>query len=395
MISIIVDYGTYALSGIGAIALIFATPAGKTLVERWFSRRPVFSTESPTFDSRLIVVVEATNRRAKRNKPLGVRIRGLNITNASKIDTTKEQLTWVVDLSRIDHINDVLIEGNDYDFQFFFDPEHPSEKITLKYVGSRNATQSKPAANLIETRRSTTWRSATELVGNLTSNLNAKLQSDAPMIISRAFPVSGPHAEWQNVHDGKELLIRNAERLDICDGTILAEPRYAWILHFVDCREIALRNLVMGHTSAGYCMGGVVRFENCANIILESCDFFGCGTYGIELENCENIEIVDTVIRECTYGGANLTDIIGVTFRNCTFIRNEGFDLINLEGNIADTTFQSCNFESNSGSGKLFKFEGRESRYGLFINDCTFKKNAYKALISPPHTIDTNFNSFK
>lgn len=359
-------------------------------MERWLSAKPSFSTKSPTFDSNLTFTIEATNRTAKKNKPLGVRVRGLNITDATSIKKSNSKPSWIIDLSKIDRINDVLIENNDYEFQFFFDPNNPSEKMTLRYVASTT-----PAPHSQNNRHTVKWRHAADFVNQISSNLNASLQSDAPIIISRAFPSSGPQIQWRNVHDGKELLVLSIEGLDISGGTILAEPRYAWIVNFIDCHQIALRNVTMGHTDAGYCMGGVVRFENCSDITIESCELFGCGTYGLEFVNCRNIEVVDTVVKECSYGGANLKNVSGVTFRNCTFTRNEGFDLIHLDGTIEDVTFASCTFHNNSGVGYLFSFKGHESQYGFFVIHCSFENNFYSTMITPPHEIDKNFNTIK
>jgi polygalacturonase len=78
---------------------------------------------------------------------------------------------------------------------------------------------------------------------------------------------------------------------------LLTKPRYAWVINFVDGEKIAIENVVLGHTEEGYCRGGVLRFENCKDVLVADTDLFGSGTYGLELVNCINVHFDNCTIR--------------------------------------------------------------------------------------------------
>jgi len=201
-------------------------------------------------------------------------------------------------------------------------------------------------------------------------------------LISRAFPDAGSFTSWETVHDGKELLVHNVPELGLhgSRSRILAEPRYAWVLNFRDCRSLSLRNLVIGHTEPGYCQGGVLRFENCSDVIIEKCELFGSGTYALELQDCDNFEICDSLIRDCTYGIGNFRNISAVTFRNCDFRDNRQFDLLNFAGAANKVMFKSCNFRGNHSSGYLFNFSALNARHSIYLNDSTVVGNTFVGL---------------
>lgn len=96
----------------------------------------------------------------------------------------------------------------------------------------------------------------------------------------------------EEVFDGNQLVVSNISNVTVVgdNSTLLVNPRYANVICFRKCSNIKLIGLTLGHTPRkGSCMGSVLRFENCNNIQLDSLELFGCGTYGIELENCTNI----------------------------------------------------------------------------------------------------------
>lgn len=316
-----------------------------------------------------------------------MRVRGQNIFDKSTVQDQGSSLSWVVDLSGVERIRDIFKENEDYAFQFFFDANNPSEIMTFRFVTT------KPLGLISRDKEILLVKSPGDLASSLSSNQEIRLEpEEIILIISRAFPKSGEHTSWKNVHDGKELTISNIINTEISGGSLLAEPRYAWLANFEDCHQVALRRMTLGHVEAGYCMGGVIRFSNCTNVTIDCCDLFGCGTYGIELISCRNVEIVESTIRDCSYGGVILRDVSGIVFRNCKFIGNDGFDLIQITDAFEDVTFQKCTFEHNKGIGSVFSIEGVESRYGLFIHDCDFKENTYKQISNIPDVVDSHFN---
>lgn len=115
----------------------------------------------------------------------------------------------------------------------------------------------------------------------------------------------------KEVFDGFELIIHDISNLTISGDhtTIIAQPRYASVLNFVNCDNISLVNLTIGHTPyKGYCMGSVLKLENCNNVKLNALELYGCGTYGIELHNCKNVLVNGSKIFECSYGALKISD---------------------------------------------------------------------------------------
>ena len=163
-----------------------------------------------------------------------------------------------------------------------------------------------------------------------------------------------PYVMLDLVNDGYEVVIHDVRNLTIdtdgflTEGTveIVVEPRYANVLTFEDCDQIVLSGLTMGHTpEQGYCTGGVLCFRDCGRAALSGMDLYGCGTYGIVAERVDSIQTVDSVIRDCSYGLLDLTQVKDIGFGDCVFRDSTGFDMICLRESAA--TFQSCSFLNN------------------------------------------------
>ncbi|WP_276689723.1 right-handed parallel beta-helix repeat-containing protein [Acidaminococcus massiliensis] len=106
----------------------------------------------------------------------------------------------------------------------------------------------------------------------------------------------------------QDLTIRGQDTGDIT-AEIVTEDPYTAVLHFRNCENLRLAHLRIGHfLKKGYCSGAVLNLDSVKNISLEHLDLYGCGTYGYEARNSENITLSDSVIRNCTYG---LVDAVG------------------------------------------------------------------------------------
>ena len=113
--------------------------------------------------------------------------------------------------------------------------------------------------------------------------------------------------------DGLELYIRNVEDLSISSyinvntgspaTEITVDPRYASVFNFVDCSGLRLRGLTLGHTELGECFGNVLLFDSCQNVMLEDLDIYGCGYYGISMEDdCSDFCMNQCILRDCSAG---------------------------------------------------------------------------------------------
>ena len=130
---------------------------------------------------------------------------------------------------------------------------------------------------------------------------------------------SGKSCEWRNVFDGSELCIGYVKNLHIVGGEIVTEPRYANVLSFYGCENISLDSVKLGHTKEqGQCAGGVVYLYDSENILVESCDLYGCGILGLQTKDVRNLHVQNTIIHDCNLGAAQLTDSQDVTFLGCT-----------------------------------------------------------------------------
>ena len=131
---------------------------------------------------------------------------------------------------------------------------------------------------------------------------------------------------------------------------IVVEPRYSYVLTFKGCQNVVLRNLTIGHTMEGYCMGGVVYLSDCKKFKVESCDLYGCGTYGLEAYNSTDIRFARSIIRDCTYGIMILGGVFNVDFIDCDFYRNREFSLVEVQRESYNIEFFNCRFAQNEGT---------------------------------------------
>ena len=162
---------------------------------------------------------------------------------------------------------------------------------------------------------------------------NTEIIVDAELIdLSKATcygKTNGDYYSWAEEFDGPELFITGVSNLTIRGSSedhnmnvISSVPRYSDVLNFFNCSNVMVTGLTAGHTEEpGYCMGGVLSFMNCQDILVEDCGLFGCGTLGVKAESSKNIQIINNDIYDCTVGGVELNycddvNVDGNTFRD-------------------------------------------------------------------------------
>jgi len=142
---------------------------------------------------------------------------------------------------------------------------------------------------------------------------------------------SGEYYRWEDPFDGPELIITGVSNLTIRgageDHTVnvlSAVPRYANVLTFENCSNVMVKCLTVGHVEEpGSCIGGVLRFRNSQDILVEDCGLFGCGTIGVIGESSKNMQIINNDIYECSVAGVEFTNCDDVNVDGCT-IRDIG-----------------------------------------------------------------------
>lgn len=121
---------------------------------------------------------------------------------------------------------------------------------------------------------------------------------------------SGTYYRWEEVFDGVQLTIQNLSNLtiraegdDVKAHTVSARPRYAHVINFENCSNIMVEGFTSGHTvEPGSCCGGVV---------------------GVWAENTKGIQVTNSDIYECSWGGVYMMFCKDVTFNGNT-IRDLG-----------------------------------------------------------------------
>lgn len=143
----------------------------------------------------------------------------------------------------------------------------------------------------------------------------------------------GKYYKWEDAFDGYELVISGVDKLRIqgtdADEVILsAKPRYADVLSFRSCANIAVSDLTAGHTEEpGECSGGVLDFQSTDGVLVDDCALYGCGILGVTARDCANIRVEETDIYDCSGGAAMLLACYNAVFNNCEIYDCAGSDL--------------------------------------------------------------------
>lgn len=209
---------------------------------------------------------------------------------------------------------------------------------------------------------------------------------------------------WQLVYGGCQLDLSRLSGLKLQGQgqvSILAKSRYAQVLRFLDCRDISLENITLGHTTEpGVCSAGVLDLEGCDNVTLDGCRLFGCGTLGVYAWDCQALFVRNSRIDSCSYGAVHASECRDVRIEDCS-IRDcglsaesagdliaadhcAGFALVNCEitGNRTQYLLRNtwsgqlsllgCRVEQNRFFSAFFQFEGRSAT----VDKCSFQRRS-------------------
>lgn len=178
--------------------------------------------------------------------------------------------------------------------------------------------------------------------------------------------LTGQNIVSEEVCDGRQLCIVGYSDIKIegqANSRIVVNPRYAFCIDFVNCNNISLRNLIIGHTEGGNCEGGVIGTKGGDAIYIFNCDLYGCGTYGLQLEDTRRFSMYSSNIHDCTYGIMTLNNIDTATFDDCDFYRNREFTLVDSRNSTI--AFSRCHFYENNPGSLLFN-----TNKTFYLNQC-------------------------
>lgn len=160
--------------------------------------------------------------------------------------------------------------------------------------------------------------------------------------------------DWSEEFDGPALVISGVDNLTIRSESgdpkkcsVSAVPRYANVFSFRGCTNITVSGITAGHTvEPGYCMGGVLYFQDCDSILVNRCSLYGCGILGVQAELCSAVAVTGCEIYECSYGGIQMGNVSGIRIENCSF-RDLGGDALYFY-ECRDVTVDGQNVSGNS-----------------------------------------------
>ena len=207
---------------------------------------------------------------------------------------------------------------------------------------------------------------------------------------------------WELVLGGAQLDISGLSNLRLMgEGqvSILAQPRYAEVLSFVNCPGLCLDGLTLGHTKApGGCNGGVLNLYGCDDVDVQNCRLFGCGVLGVTATECKALRLSKSVIDTCSSGAVFASGCRDVRLEDCAirdcgqsadgpggslfFVdRCKGFALVNCDitGNLAQLLMNSswsdqvallgCLVEGNAFLYTVFQSQG----HGVTVDKTAFR----------------------
>jgi len=216
--------------------------------------------------------------------------------------------------------------------------------------------------------------------------------------LTDGYRVKNRHVSWVDEYDGPCPVVKSVSNLSIVGepgAVIVIKPAYGWVLSFETCSQIRISGLVVGHTTPGYCLGGVLRFKNCEDVEIRDSELYGSGTHGLGLTRASRFLIEGCVVRDCTYGlaviedssdlsfldtefrGTGEYDLISITssthvsWEECRFVDNHGNVLFSIDGASRDVVVSRCAFETN----EIENFSNRESSPS--VRDCSFSHNSF------------------
>ena len=140
-----------------------------------------------------------------------------------------------------------------------------------------------------------------------------------------------------------ELFIENVANLTIeglgdREVEIVTRRTDERVLSFFDSENIVLKNIIAGHGLNDYgsinsdgCTAAVLYFAGSNNIKIESCDLYGCGSYAISVRSVKGINVLDSILEECTSGAVNASNLQNAVFDNCVFSNNNGNELFLID----------------------------------------------------------------
>ncbi|MFH2095732.1 MAG: right-handed parallel beta-helix repeat-containing protein [Bacteroidota bacterium] len=295
-------------------------------------------------------------------------------------------------------------------------------ELTTSSVSENNCTRTdsihKQAVPADSSEKKT---SINDLLANLDNETIIELQPGDYCVNDLDTNKYGKYYKWAFYFDGVEmhgwgktmLVFRGMDNITIRglgekpdETKIFSNDEYAIVLTFINCKNVVIENLWVGHiTTSESCFGGVLSFVDCGKIKIQNTKMYGTGFYGFEAINSEKVICENSEIWDCSGGvfhiyscdealiaGGNFHDntsrnnmvnIINTRSAkiiNCSFTGNEMdnsaqdnqamFNLNNASLEVINTQIRKTNTEVliRRRKGDTFYTEGLDTLNNIFTN---------------------------
>lgn len=231
----------------------------------------------------------------------------------------------------------------------------------------------------------------------------------------------------------KEICISDISNL-IIEGPneemaeIFVEPRDAAVLLFENVNNIEIRNIKAGHTPEEYsCNAGVLYFVDSADINIDNCELYGCGSIGLDISGVERLTLTNSNINSCSLraiGIANSKDITlckneivdhgayanifsieksqGVRIEECEMTRNNYICWSYIYAIDSDLVVSKCKIHDNTqveNDSQVYFFETTDiwgkSNSTILVEDTEFSNNKYDCIADTESAVVYERCSFK
>ena len=179
---------------------------------------------------------------------------------------------------------------------------------------------------------------------------------------------SGTAALWLVRVDGLTLQAESGANVEFVTPDLFSE-----VIKFTNCNGITLSGIKAGHsvTDEYQCDAGVVWFENSAEITIDNCLLYGCGSIGISLWDCIYAQISDTTVTDCSLRAVDLSRSNNIVFTECSFVDNRAYGCV-IFGNDSSAEFVDCDISGN----RSLKWSCVEFGGEVLFDRCIFRNNA-------------------
>ena len=192
---------------------------------------------------------------------------------------------------------------------------------------------------------------------------------------------SSAYYRWENMGDGYQLVLTGVDNLTIrgagMDATVLeADSRDANVLVLEKCFKVTLEDFTAGHTQEpGFCSAGVVYLDGSMAVTLRRVGLYGFGTTGLDGWNCNDVQLLDSHIYDCSSSGVSLYRCDEVRIQNTVFTdigdRDQGGYAVFSLSECQDTLISGCEITGAITTELLNSWES----FDLTLKKCCFTDN--------------------